>query len=193
MDAGLLGQIATPAAGNRVEPGRVWCADNGVYGGTYPGDDNYLSWLAARAHLAGWCRFAVAPDVVCDAAGTLARSAPMFDQIRGLGYPVALVAQNGIEHLDVPWDSIDALFIGGDDAWKVSAAAAGLVAEANARGKWTHMGRVNTLARLRVAFTFGCDSVDGTTLARGPDRNLPQLLAWLRDLHHPALFDWGAA
>jgi len=32
--------------------------------------------------------------------------------------------------------------------WKLSAAAAGLVAEANDRGKWTHMGRVNGLRRI---------------------------------------------
>lgn len=189
MDAGLIGQIATPASGNVVEPGRVWCADNGVYGGTYPGDEKYLAWLAERAHLAALCRFVVAPDVVCDAQATLARSAPIFARIRALGYPVALAAQNGLEHLAVPWDDIDALFIGGDDPWKEGDAAADLVAEANARGKWTHMGRVNTYGRLRIAATFGCDSVDGTTLAHGPDKNLRYLLAWLRELDHPTLWE----
>jgi hypothetical protein len=187
MTGGVLGQIVTPAAGNAVTPGVVWCADNGVFGGTYPGDDAYLAWLAARAHLAGSCAFAVAPDVVCDAAATLTRSRPMFARIRALGYPVALVAQNGLEHLTVPWGDFDVLFIGGDDAWKESGGARGLVCEAKEQGKRVHMGRVNSLRRLRYAQRIGCDSVDGTYLAFGPHANLPTLLHWLRVLK------WDAA
>ena len=189
MRAGLLDQIVNPASGNRVIPGVRWCADNAVYGGGYPGDQRYLRWLSARRHLSWWCEFAVAPDVVCDAAATLARSAPMLPKIRRLGYPAALVAQNGLEHLTVPWDSFDVLFIGGDDEWKEGTAAADLVEQARARGKWVHMGRVNTRRRLRLAASIGCDSVDGTDLARGPDRNLPPLLSWLRELDWPALFE----
>lgn len=197
MTAGLLDQIVTPAAGNAVTPGVTWAADNGVFGGTYPGDDAYLAWLAARRHLADTCAFVVAPDVVRgpdgelrpDAAATLARSGALLPRIRALGFPAALVAQNGLEHLDVPWDAFDVLFVGGDDAWKEGAAAAALVREARLRGKRTHMGRVNSLRRLRVAEAMGCDSVDGTFLAFGPDRNLPTLLSWLRELAWPALFN----
>jgi hypothetical protein len=42
-----------------------------------------------------------------------------------------------------------------------------------------HRSRVNSLTRLRYAVSIGCDSVDGTYLAYGPDRNLPALLRWL--------------
>jgi hypothetical protein len=38
---------------------------------------------------------------------------------------------------------------------------------------------VNSLRRLRHADTIGCNSVDGTYLADGPNRNLPTLLGWL--------------
>lgn len=190
MDCGLLGQIATPAAGNRVEPGRDWCADNAVFAGKYPGDEAYLAWLAARAHLAARCVFAVAPDVVGDAAATLARSAPMYAPIRALGYPVALVAQNGLEHLTVPWTDFDVLFIGGDTAWKLGAEARLLVAEAKRRGKHVHMGRVNSRRRIQYAAAIGCDTVDGTFVAFGPDQNLPDVLAWLREANdQPALFE----
>jgi hypothetical protein len=41
------------------------------------------------------------------------------------------------------------------------------------------------LKRLRYAATIGCDSVDGTYLAYGPSRNLPNLLGWLADLNRP--------
>lgn len=151
MRAGLLGQICTPAAGNRTVPGVQWCADNGVFGGTYPGDDAYLAWLGERAWAADRCAFAVAPDVVCDAQATLDRSAPMLGAIRRAGYPVALAAQNGLERLRVPWRDFDVLFLGGDDPWKLGDHARGLVTQARLRGKWVHMGRVNSLRRLRTA------------------------------------------
>lgn len=182
MTAGTLGQIATPAAGNRVQPGVEWIADNAVFAGKYPGDDAYLAWLSARAHLAADCRFVVAPDVVGDAAATLALSGPMMPRIRELGFPVALVAQDGLEDLDVPWDAFDCLFIGGSTDWKLGAAARELIAEARQRGKWVHMGRVNSRRRIQYAAAVGCDSVDGTFLAFGPDRRLPELHDWLREI-----------
>jgi len=193
MITGLLGTIITPAQGNRLPDGTAWCADNGVFGGKYPGDGPYLAWLADRAHRAADCAFAVAPDVVGDAAATLVRSAPMLAPIRALGYRVALVAQNGLEDLDVPWDAFDVLFIGGDTDWKLGLAARRLVSAAKARGKQVHMGRVNSLQRLRYAEAIGCDSADGTYLAFGPDVNLPSVLAWLRAVNNQgALFNMEA-
>lgn len=178
MDAGILGQITTPRAGNQPAPGRVWCADNGVFGGAYPGDDKFLAWLGRWAHLAGTCRFAAAPDVVGDAVATLARSAPMLPRIRALGYPAALVAQDGLEDLPVPWDDFDVLFLGGSTEWKLSAAARRLTAQARERGKWVHMGRVNSKRRFLYAAGIGCQSADGTFLAFAPDTNLVRLAVW---------------
>jgi hypothetical protein len=60
-------------------------------------------------------------------------------------------------------------------------------------GRWTHMGRVNTLRRLRFAFFHGYDSVDGTFLAFGPDVNLPRLLRYLTLAKQPTLFDGAAS
>lgn len=180
MTTGLLDAIITPAQGNRLPDGAMWCADNGCFGKGYPGDDAYLAWLDARRADAGRCRFAVAPDVPFDAAATLARSAPFLPVIRAMGYPVALAAQNGLEDLDVPWDDFDVLFIGGDTAWKLGPAARELAAEAKRRGKWVHMGRVNSARRMRYATAIGCDSADGTFIARGPDTNLPIVLGWQR-------------
>jgi hypothetical protein len=199
MDRRLIGQIATPASGNTIAAGRDWCADNGVFAGTYPGDDGYLTWLKDRAHLTGRCAFAVAPDCITrdpdgtlhpDAIGTLTRSAPILPRIRALGFPAALVAQNGLEHLSVPWGDFDVLFIGGDTSWKLGPAARTLTADAHRHGKRVHMGRVNSRARLQYAAAIGCDSADGTYLAYGPDRNLPTLLDWLREIEQqPALFE----
>lgn len=180
MTAGLIGMITTPEQGNPLIPGAPWCADNGCFGGGYPGDEGYAAWLAALAGHAARCAFAVAPDVVGDAAATLKRSAPMLARIRACGYPVAFVAQNGVEDTAVPWDELDVLFLGGDDAFKLGPEARAVTAQARARGKRVHMGRVNSLKRLKYADAIGCHSADGTFLIFGPDKNLPQLLGWLR-------------
>jgi hypothetical protein len=182
MAAGLLGQIVTPAAGNTLMPDVDWCADNAVFADRYPGDDAYLTWLEERTWATDRCGFAVAPDVVCDAQATLDRSGPVLGLIRSVGLPAALAAQNGLEHLTVPWSTFDVLFLGGDTDWKIGPHARRLTAEARAHGKRVHMGRVNSRRRLRIAAQMGCDTADGTYLAFGPDRNLPNLLGWLGEI-----------
>lgn len=178
MTAGSIGYIDTPAQGNKRPAGVAWCADNGCFGKGYPGDDAWLDWLADNAHDAARCAFATAPDVVADAAATLARSAPFLPKIRALGYPAALVAQDGLEHLPVPWSEFDVLFIGGSTGWKLGPEARALVTEAKARGKSVHMGRVNSKRRHDYARHIGCDSVDGTFLTYGPEKNIGLLLEW---------------
>jgi hypothetical protein len=139
----------------------------------------WLSRMSARAGRR--CLFAVAPDVVGNASATIARSAPFVGKIRAwFGLPVAFVAQDGLERLDVPWTWFDVLFIGGSTSWKLGPAARGLTAEAKKHGKRVHMGRVNSLRRLMYADAIGCDSADGTYLSYGPDVNLPRLLGWQR-------------
>jgi hypothetical protein len=181
-----------PGMGNAPPAGQPWAADNGRFSSpaTYS-DAAYLAWLAKRSVDVDRCLFATAPDVVGDAAATLALSAPMFGLIRAAGYPVALVAQDGLEHLDVPWADFDALFIGGTTAWKLSEAVVELVAEAKRQGKWVHMGRVNSYRRLRFADTIGCDSADGTFLKYGPDQNAIRIAEWFERLNRqPSL--WSA-
>jgi hypothetical protein len=186
MHAGQLTYIDTPAQGNKRPEGVTWMADNGCFSDRFD-EGKWWRFLEANAHAAGSCLFAVAPDVVGDAAATIERSLPWLPKIRALGYPAAFVAQDGQESLPVPWDEFDALFIGGSTEWKLGPHARALAAEAKRRGKWVHMGRVNSERRWRYADAIGCDSVDGTFLTRGPDVNLPRLLAWTRNNDQTAL------
>jgi hypothetical protein len=184
MLRGDLGLIVTPvgqggAHGVR-ESGAPWCADNGCFGKGYPGEAAWFVWLEGMASTADTCLFAVAPDVVGDAAATLERSAPWLPRIRALGYKAAFVAQDGLEDLVVPWDEFDVLFIGGSTEWKLGPHARAIAREAKARGKWLHMGRVNSQRRFAYARAIGCDSCDGTYLTFGPRVNLPDVLAWSR-------------
>lgn len=192
MTTGLIDMIATPKQGNKLPAGVAWCADNGCFGKGYPGDDAWFAWLQSfTPEERSRCLFAVAPDVVGDAWRTHLRSFPWFAKIRALGYPVAYVAQNNLELHPVPWWDFDVLFIGGDTRWKLGRHARALVAEAKRRGKWVHMGRVNSARRLRYADAIGCDSADGTYIAFGPDQNLPDVLSWLRQANHQGVLDFG--
>lgn len=114
------------------------------------------------------CLFVTSPDAYPSATESLRRGLEYAPLIRELGFPVAVVAQDGAEDLDWPWEEIDCLFIGGikqergRDEWKESLAAAGLAMAARSAGKWVHMGRVNSTRRLMVARLMGCHSADGT-------------------------------
>ncbi len=172
-----------------------WGGDNSCFTTKASGFDfwRYLEMLHHPLLDKSTCLFVNAPDVltvasdgavVGDAKATLRRF-PMWGAIiRALGFPVALVAQDGLETIldDVPWADFDVLFIGGSDAFKLGDGAKACVDEAKRRGKRTHMGRVNSLKRLRLANGWGIDTADGTYLKFGPEKNLPKLLGWLREL-----------
>ncbi|MFG3438400.1 hypothetical protein ACGF0J_14245 [Nonomuraea sp. NPDC047897] len=180
IHGGRLGAIVTPSSGNRVPEEGWWAADSGIFGSSYVGDEAYMRWLEERAEFAGRCLFATAPDVVGNAFATINRSYPFLQRIREMGYPVALVAQDYMEFCNWwDWDDFDCLFVGGSTAWKLSPAAAVLARTAAAAGLWVHVGRVNSLKRLRYAArVMDADSADGTLLTNGPDAHLPAVLGW---------------
>lgn len=196
MSAGLIGCMTTPAQGNRIPDGALYACDNGRFGcdgkgRNWPGHERWWAWLVRTVERYGpdRCLWALAPDVPFSATATLAESTPWLARIRSLGVPAAFAAQNGADLPGlIPWDDLDVLFLAGDTAWKVGPVAEALAREARERGKAVHMGRVNSLIRLRIAEWVGCDSCDGTYLAFGPEKNLRRLTGWLGQLHHqPAL------
>lgn len=117
--------------------------------------------------------FISVPDVVADARATARRFVRWRDRVAAAG-PVALCAQDGLR--SPPWDELDALFIGGSTNWKVSNDARRLVLEAKERGKWTHMGRVNSTRRVLIAKAWGIDSIDGSSVSMFTDTHLPRRL-----------------
>jgi hypothetical protein len=170
---------------------KVWAADNGCFSKSADFDlDVFLAWLQKMWPHRDRCLFAVAPDVLGDAAATLLRSRAVFPVIRAFGYKAALVAQDGFDLRTVPWDEFDCLFIGGSTEFKLSETAYSACLQAKHRGKWVHMGRVNSETRLEIAAIFGCDSVDGTFICFGPDKNTPLVERWLKanDTAAPGFF-----
>lgn len=179
------GFMLTPMMGNRPNMAATyWAADTGCFNQPEKFHlTEYLDWLEDRQAYTARCLFATAPDVVGDALATLASSHEVLPMIRDRGYRAALVAQDGLENLSVPWDLFDCLFIGGSTEWKLSESAYELAAQADERGKWVHQGRVNSWRRLKAAAVSGIDSADGTYLAFGPDINLKRLNGWLDSLN----------
>ncbi len=177
-----LGWLLTPDMGNNMPITGAVAADNGCF--TKPArysDARYERHLRRFPH--NRTLFATAPDVLGDHAATIARSMPVLRMIRGLGLPAALVAQDGWDEDSTPWDECDAIFVGGSTEFKFRGGREA-VAAAKRRGLWAHMGRVNSLERLRAAKSIGCDSADGTFLQFGPDVNAPRLLRWLDALNN---------
>jgi len=184
MDAHLLGCSRTPAGGSVIDPD-VWdvMLDNGCFGGGWEFDPWYR-WLGRIKTSA---IFAVSPDVFDPSGGechkaTLANWRIYAPMIRELGHTPAFVAQVGSSPAAIPLDAT-VVFLGGTTAWKIGPVAEAITRDAKKRGCWVHMGRVNTLSRIELARSWGCDSVDGTCLVYSPKGALYDLLRWMG--HYP--------
>ena len=149
-----------------VAIGARWAADNDCYVEYHPA--RILRWLEQHGAIAHTCQWFNAPDVVGNARATLFMFSIWQPIIRAYGYPVAFTLQNGMDKLEIPWAFLDAIFIGGDTAFKYSAYVRNVVRKAVELGKWVHMGRVNTINRIQYARAIGCSSFDGTNYVRRP-------------------------
>jgi len=191
MTAGLIGQVITYKAGNKLTEGAEFIVDAGtvsIVDGLPVNDPDWSAekWEATLRRYAGvpGCAFAVVPDWVLDWRRTNERWARYHGIVRNLGYRPAYVLQDGCQTIPA---SAGAVFVGGTTEWKLGPNAARLIRKAKADGLPVHMGRVNTRRRLRLAADLDCDSADGTCLAFAPDATLRQLLSWLNPMQ-PSMF-----
>lgn len=132
--------------------------------------------------------FVCLPDMVGDAA----RTSELFDAFyrRTQELPRALVLQNGIERQRIRWDDLAAIFIGGDDAFKTSPEAFAAARTAKMLGKWVHVGRVNTAARVRNWLGLA-DSCDGSGISMY-DHMLEDVLAAISGTHPQTAMELSA-
>lgn len=165
-------QLLTPLTRfKRQRPDDYFAIDNGCFAGF--DEVAFLSLLEREHDSRKLCRFVAVPDVVASARRTL----EVFEHWRYklTGWNLALVAQDGQEDLSIPWEGIQAVFIGGSTKWKLGKAAADVCRAGKAVGKWVHAGRVNTPARFEYFAELGADSIDGTGLSR---------YSWMREAIH---------
>jgi len=123
--------------------------------------------------------FVALPDVVGDAQ----RTSELFEhyKLRTNEFARALVLQNGIERVTIQWADLRAVFIGGDDDFKLSPIAFRCARVAKQLGKWVHVGRVNTAKRM-AAWMGVADSIDGSGISMF-DHMLEDVLAMIRGEH----------
>lgn len=213
---GLLITPNTPQYVRHITDYSHIAIDNGVYSefaGSAPFDEDkfrkLLDKVAKDPESKAKVKFVVAPDVVGDWRQTVKRSKPWLKEIRDRGFPVAWVAQDGIEKNtdQIPWDDFDVLFIGGSTAWKlgfnpidgnplrptdnelqksgVNYDHARLIKEAKKRGKKLHIGRVNSWKRAEMAsYGVQAHTMDGNFIGAAPDQNLPKVRSWLESITH---------
>jgi hypothetical protein len=153
--------------------GVPWAADNDAF--VRFDAEAFERMLHALASLPG-CLCVTCPDVVGEGGFTDILFEEWAPRIMRHWLPLAYAVQEeGLEYEwgGVPWGAIEALFIGcAGDEEKLGERVRGLVAEAKRRGKWVHMGRVNSARRIAYAKEIGCDSVDGTKWVRWRDTYL---------------------
>lgn len=161
-----LGRLVVPKDCGRVDEtaaaGIPWAADNAAFSGF--DRDAYLRMLDKIEMVPG-CLFVTVPDVVGDAEATRALWWDWAGECHERELPAAWVAQDGAGPRDIPYDCA-AVFVGGTDAYKLGQDARDVVRAAQARGLWVHVGRVNTMRRLRYCQSINADSVDGTKWSR---------------------------
>jgi hypothetical protein len=155
------GELLTPLT-RRAWRGARFAIDNGAF--SQFDAKGFVSLLRRQEPHRDKCIFVACPDVVGSAMRTrelFKHWAPKLE-----GWPLAYVAQNGQEFVEIPWDQCAAVFIGGDDRFKLGAEAVAIIKTAKAMGKWTHVGRCNTPERTEKFESLGVDSIDGTGIAR---------------------------
>lgn len=155
----FAGQLITPLTKYKNHGG-TFAIDNGSYTKFYKG--RFVRLLERNKPNKDKCLFVAVPDIVGNARRTLEiwRNQDFIDSC----WPRALVAQDGLEDLEIPWSELSAIFIGGQDPWKDSKAALDIVKTAKILGKHTHVGRVNNFKRFKLY--QHCDTCDGSGIAR---------------------------
>ena len=154
-----FGQLRTPLSGYK-KAGLTVGIDNGCFSEPL----NHTTWyrIISEHKDDQELKFVTLPDVV----GSARRTLEVFEYFaEKVTQKRCLVAQDGQENLPIPWDRIDAIFIGGSDVFKDGPYAMQIAKTAKLLGKWVHVGRVNSIARVRMWKNIA-DSCDGTGLSK---------------------------
>lgn len=176
-------RILVSARGVLRTEGFAYALDNGAWtaharGEPFDGD----AFREAVDQLGSAADWVVLPDVVGDCARTLQLSATWAPRLAD--HRRMLVLQDGVTSADVDAFCADhplhGVFVGGSSEWK-DASTGWWSAWARERGLVCHVGRVNTLTRLRLCVEARVHSVDGSGVSRFLDHAIA-FRGWCVDL-----------
>ena len=179
----VAGQLLTPLT-KYANWGGVFAIDNGAFSVFHK--QRFANLISRNIEHKPQCLFVVVPDIVGNARRTLEIWRHRHSIIGS--WPMAFVAQDGMEDLEVPWGELRTLFVGGGDPWKDSRASLDIVKTAKTLGKHVHVGRVNTVRRYRLFAEAGADTCDGSGVAMY-DHMLEDIATALAGDNEPTLFD----
>ncbi|NTU49438.1 MAG: hypothetical protein HGA87_00835 [Desulfobulbaceae bacterium] len=177
----VLGQLITPLTGY-ANFGGCFAIDNGAF--TCFDAAKFARILNREQNRKSECLFVTVPDIVGNGRRTM--ELWQYRHKWCSGWPMAFVAQDGIENMDIPWGDFKCLFVGGCDPWKDSKAAADIVKTAKTIGKHVHVGRVNSFNRYKHFSALGADTCDGSGIAKY-DHMLDAIERELNKEPHPEL------
>lgn len=157
-----FGQLRTPLTAYGIS-GKLYGLDNGCFSKFNSTTWRRLLQEAKEQDLVKQPKFVCAPDIVGDARRTIELFDMFYQEIKPL--KVCLVLQDGIGNFSIDWNRVDAVFVGGSDAFKISNEAINACKTAKMLGKWVHVGRVNTVERVRNWIGLA-DSIDGSGISK---------------------------
>jgi len=161
-------QLRTPLTRYATHDGIPWVLDNGCF--TEFKEDTWLRMVMQGINDNDMLWFTM-PDEVANHRITL----NLFERYKEalstiMSWDVfkdkaAFVLQDGCNINEIPWDDITAIFLGGSTKFKLSREAYQMLQAGRERGKWVHVGRVNTTPRI-VYFSRVANSIDGSGIAK---------------------------
>lgn len=158
----VMGQLMTPLTRYADWGDTPYGIDNGCF--VSLDEPAFLSLLKRQEPERERCLFVCCPDVVGNGRRTLELWEYRERWLKN--WPKALVLQDGVEELTIPWNELDSVFVGGSTEWKMSQAVADLIKTAKILTKWVHVGRVNTASRFWHFHKLGADSCDGSGVSK---------------------------
>lgn len=182
---GKLGWLIGPSAlrKTKLRPWVPFALDNDAFNAfTHNTPWDEVAWLsmirALTPHRPMW---ALCPDKVADRAATLALWDRYLPVLINHNLVPAFAVQDGMTSSDVP-PSAQVVFVGGTTDWKW-----GTITHWTKHFPRVHVGRVNSVEKLRKCAELGVESVDGTGWFRDPSdpTKLPALQRWLAQPHNP--------
>ena len=190
----VLGCLPTPLSENTpqsiAELRLPVAADNGCFNGF--NSNKFVRMLNVYREAEVKLEWVTVPDVVGNAEQTFKQWGRWHKVVLAFGFRPCLVLQDGCTWHDLEALKPPSVFVGGSTRWKLGIDARKCVKWARELDKPAHMGRVNSLKRIRYAVQIGCTSCDGSGFSKWPEQKIPWAVKWIReamrDMKTPNLF-----
>lgn len=179
----VAGQLICPTH-SRANWGGVFAMDNAAF--TTFNARRFQAMQERNHQHRGKCLFVACPDIV----GNMRRTLELWRNRHTFwnGFDLCLVLQDGAEDMDIPWHETNAVFIGGVDPWKESAACRDLIKTALTLGRHVHCGRVNQIKRFEYMSGLGVHTCDGSGVVRYGFHQLLQIVKETNGKEQRSLF-----